>query len=43
MYSIAAVTLYEAIVPGSREHRSLVGQLNELAAMPQPKLHTQYH
>ena len=24
-YGIAAVTLYEAIVPGSLEHRSLVG------------------
>src|SRR5437899_1476751 len=26
IYGIAAVTLYEAIVPGGREHRSLVGQ-----------------
>ena len=43
IYGIAAVTLYEAIVPGGREHRSLVGQLNELAAVPQPKPHTPYH
>jgi hypothetical protein len=43
IYSIAAVTLYEAIVPGSLEHRSLVGQLNDLAAVPQPKPHTPYH
>ena len=43
IYGIAAVTLYEAIVPGSREHRSLVGQLNDFAAVPQPKPHTQYH
>ncbi len=43
IYGIAAVALYEAIVPGSREHRSLVGQLNDLAAVPQPQLHKQYH
>jgi len=43
IYGIAAVTLYEAIVPGSREHRSLVGQLNELTAVPQPRPNTPYH
>jgi hypothetical protein len=42
-YSLAAVTLYEAIVPGSREHRSLVGQLNALMAVPQPARHRRYH
>lgn len=43
IYGIAAVTLYEAVVPGSREHRSLVGQLNDLTAVPQPQPHTPYH
>jgi hypothetical protein len=43
LYGIAAVTLYEAVVPGSLEHRSLVGQLNDLTAVPQPQPHTPYH
>jgi hypothetical protein len=43
LYGFAAVTLYEAIVPGSSTHRSLVGQLNELATLPQPKRLRQYH
>jgi hypothetical protein len=34
LYGIAAVALYEAIVGGSLGHRSLVGQLNALTAMP---------
>jgi PAP2 superfamily len=43
IYGLAAITLYEAIVPGSREHRSLVGQLNALASVPQPTPDQQYH
>ena len=43
IYGIAAVTLYEAIVPGSRAHRSLAGQLNALAFVPQPDPHKPYH
>jgi hypothetical protein len=43
LYGIAAVTLYEAIVPGSRAHRSLVGQLNALAFIPQLDPHKKYH
>jgi membrane-associated phospholipid phosphatase len=43
IYGIAAVALYEAIVPGSRAHRSLVGQLNGLAFIPQPDSHKPYH
>src|SRR5262244_655772 len=43
IYGIAAVTLYEAIVPGSRAHRSLVGQLNALASVPRPDPHQKYH
>jgi hypothetical protein len=43
LYGLAAVTLYEAIVPGSRAHRSLVGQLNALTAVPQPMPHRRYH
>lgn len=34
IYGIAAVALYEAIVPGSLENRSLVGQLNALSPVP---------
>jgi membrane-associated phospholipid phosphatase len=43
IYGLAAITLYEAIVPGSREHRSLVGQLNALTSVPQPARHRRYH
>jgi hypothetical protein len=43
IYAIAAVTLYEAIVPGSRENKSLVGQLNALASVPQLDPHKTYH
>jgi hypothetical protein len=31
------------VVPGSREHRSLAGQLNALTAVPQPAPHRLYH
>jgi hypothetical protein len=43
IYGLAAVTLYEAVVPGSRAHRSLAGQLNALTAVPQPAPHRPYH
>ena len=36
IYGVSAVALYEAIVPGTLDHRSLVGQLNGLDAVPQP-------
>ena len=42
-YGIASITLYEAIVPGSRHHQSLVGQLNALSFLPQPERHKSYH
>ena len=43
IYGVVAVALYEAIVPGSVQQRSLVGQLNELGAVPQPRPHTRHH
>jgi membrane-associated phospholipid phosphatase len=43
IYGISAVALYEAVVPGALHHRSLVGQLNDLASVPQPKKHGKYH
>jgi membrane-associated phospholipid phosphatase len=43
IYGIAAVALYEAVVPGSLMHRSLVQQLNELAWVPRPKPFRAYH
>jgi hypothetical protein len=43
IYGVVAIALYEAIVPGSVQHRSLVGQLNELRAMPQPTPRKRYH
>ena len=39
----AGVTLYEALVPGLSDHRSLVGQLHELTALPQPVAGHRYH
>jgi membrane-associated phospholipid phosphatase len=38
----AGVTLYEAVVPGMPDHQSLVGQLNELTALPQPATDQSY-
>src|SRR2546422_7178804 len=35
IYGISAVALYESIVSGTEENRSLVGQLNGLVALPQ--------
>ena len=43
IYGVSAVALYEAIVPGTLHHRSLVGQLNGLVSVPQPKKHGKYH
>ncbi len=43
IYGITAVALYEAIVAGTEENRSLVGQLNDLTSLPQPKKNKKYH
>ena len=43
LYGITAVALYEAVVTGSLNHRSLVGQLNELISVPRPKPFRDYH
>jgi membrane-associated phospholipid phosphatase len=37
IYGVSAVALYEAVVPGALHHRSLVGQLHGLGAVPQPR------
>ena len=43
IYGVAAVALYESIVAGTEGHRSLVGQLNGLTSLPQPKQNKKYH
>jgi hypothetical protein len=43
IYGVSAVALYEAIVPGTLAHRSLVGQLDRLASVPQPMEDRTYH
>jgi PAP2 superfamily len=43
IYGITAVALYESIVAGTEEHRSLRRQLNDLRSLPQPKKHQRYH
>ena len=43
IYGITAVALYESIVAATRENRSLVGQLTDLAALPQPNKRRTYH
>jgi membrane-associated phospholipid phosphatase len=43
IYGVSAVALYEAVVPGALHHRSLVGQLHSLAAVPQPEKSMPYH
>jgi hypothetical protein len=42
-FGYLGVTLYEAVVTGMPEHRSLVGQLNDLGELPQPTAGEQYH
>jgi len=37
IYGVAAVALYESVVPGSARNRSLVGQLNGLTGVPEPR------
>lgn len=39
----SGVTLYETVVGGMPENNSLVGQLNELASLPQPAPDQAYH
>ena len=43
IYGITAVALYESIVAGTEENRSLMGQLNGLTSLPQPKKNKKYH
>jgi hypothetical protein len=43
IYGIAAVALYEGIVPGAQANRSLSGQLNGLTFVPGPKQNKKYH
>ena len=43
IYGITAAALYEAILTGTSEHRSLVGQLNGLVVVPQPDKNKRYH
>lgn len=43
IYGVSAVALYEAVAPGMEKNRSLVGQLNDLSSVPQPKKNKKYH
>jgi hypothetical protein len=43
IFGYAGVALYEAVVPGMPDHRSLAGQLNGLAALPAFEPHRVYH
>jgi hypothetical protein len=43
VYGIAGVTLYEAVVPDARRHRSVVDQINGLSALPRPRHGKTYH
>lgn len=43
IYGITAVALYESIVAGTKENRSLLGQLNGLISVPEPKKNKEHH
>lgn len=43
IYGITAVALYEAIAGGTKENRSLAGQLNGLTSVPAPDKDGKYH
>jgi PAP2 superfamily len=42
-FGYTGVTLYEAVVAGMPDYQSLIGQLNELTAMPQQDIDFEYH
>lgn len=42
-FAYQGVALYEAVVPALGTHKSLAGQLNGLASVPQPNLNAGYH
>jgi hypothetical protein len=43
IYGIAGVALYESVVPGALENRSMVGQLNGLDSLPSCRVGKKYH
>jgi PAP2 superfamily len=43
VYGITAVALYESIVAGTKENRSLVGQLNDLISVAEPERNKERH
>jgi hypothetical protein len=43
VYGITGVALYESVVTGTKENRSLVGQLNELIMVPEPEKNKEHH
>jgi PAP2 superfamily len=43
IYGITAVALYESVVAGMEQNRSLAGQLNGLGPMPEPKKNKALH
>src|SRR6185369_7500434 len=43
VYGLAGVTLYEAVVPDARRHRSVVDHINGLSALPHPRPGKTYH
>jgi len=43
IYGVASIALYEAIAPGARHARSLVGQLTDLSSVPEPKRNKKHH
>lgn len=43
VYGYAAVALYESLVPGMPQHRSLAGQLNQLPPLPATRQGRAYH
>lgn len=42
IYAYVSVAGYEAMIPGDQNYRSLAGQLNGLASVPQPKGNEEY-
>lgn len=43
IYGVTAVALYESVVSGTEENRSIVGQLNGLNALPEAGKRRKYH
>ncbi len=42
IYAYSGVIIYESVLPGTKEYKTLVGQLNEMPELPRPERNLEY-